>query len=137
MNKIILTKYIAVDGTEFDDEIDCKAYEDEIKKSDKIILDNIYFFDKNGDVIPYSSIDENSQISINNVFYIYYGNVDFIEIRDYIDKLASECIMPMLINNSLYFYEQDDNWIDLSKRIKIHNKVLKYLSDNNLKVDEV
>jgi hypothetical protein len=127
----IKRSYVAEDGTEFSNEQDCQEYEDNLRnKGYQCLEDYIHFYNRVGNLIPYSKLRNN---------LVYYAKVDFIpNWNDDQVVQAWEDVVPEELADRIdccgtgwYISDGDDNWDswesyseEYSNRNSIINKIV-------------
>ena len=124
--------YIADDGTEFEDEQDCLAYETE--QSAKTLKGKVALLDADFKVIPLDILEE-----WDKAFFIFTKDVSALhELRAVWDwDLTGLCPPDFLFEDTagLFAYDEDhDSWYHMGTRIQeiqsIADKAMKSINDN-------
>ena len=124
--------YIAEDGTEFEDEQECLAYE--AGQSAKTLKGKVVLLDADFKVIPLDNLAE-----WENTFFIFTKDVSALhELRDVWDwDLTGLCPPDLLFEDTagLFAYdEENDTWYHMGTRLQalqtIADKAMKTINDN-------
>lgn len=109
------TVYIADDGTEFDNELDCESYEYELNVKNNTII----MFNEEGELL-----DSSNYMNIENCYYIKIKTNNDLEILQKIYEYTG-FIVPNEIGE--FYYDDSDRfdnlWHSIDDRIKELNKL--------------
>ena len=123
----IETTYYAFDDTEFYDERSCRNYEREFFSS----LDSVIMRDEDLKPIAMSEEDVNEAA---DAYYIFIVNAEkartlFAHLEDLIGTAQPKCEFE---DNDILVYDEagdwDNSWINLTRRVREDNKLLKRIA---------
>lgn len=108
--------YVAFDGTEFDSDISCEAYERSILADN--LGDHLRLWDE-----KMNPIDPKNEDALEDAYFIY---ADTPEAREFVN---TECeIYPELGWDTVYAGYLDDCWLDLSAEHSRIGKILEMMT---------
>lgn len=132
-----ITKYVANDGKEFDDEYECREYE--IKVESKLYENTLYLYDRNGN--RYSTTEMNDFYDFDYITIIVIkskGAYDWLSdaMYDYygLDIMSREEVEKENYNCAFFYDDDIDEWVSCKERIDEYKKEIeklsKYVVDN-------
>ena len=122
------TVYIADDGTEFDSEKECRAYERRLDNLLYELQNGIHAYDEDGDVIEFDVDD--LEYNFEQITYIKFDNQKAIDVfmektNDFgMPYFRHNIERPLVVGERYYYSYDEDAWCCVEDKLKDINNII-------------